>query len=218
MSWYFYGSVKNIMTFIKSFIQKNKVIASLLLFWAILIAIGMVKLHSYSFTPGPSGNVPVIWPNPLQLNLDKKTPTLIMFAHPHCPCSKSSINELNRIMAQTNKLQKTYILFYKPLNFDRNWLESDLWHKAKAINGIQLLEDENGSIAKLFGAETSGHVLVYNEQGNLKFSGGITPGRSHEGDSSAKQALISYLQNKNNECTYTDTFGCTLFHNGGGIL
>ena len=50
---------------------------------------------------------------------------------------------------------------------------------ASAIPGVIVTPDVGGRIAARLGAKTSGHVLVYDENGVLKFSGGITAARGH---------------------------------------
>jgi hypothetical protein len=50
------------------------------------------------------------------------------------------------------------IVFYKLSKFDKSWLESRIWNQAKALNNVELIVDEDGEIAKLFGAKTLGHI------------------------------------------------------------
>ena len=42
------------------------------------------------------------------------------------------------------------------------------------IPGVTTIVDRDGTQASLFGAETSGQVVLYDSHGELKFRGGIT--------------------------------------------
>ena len=44
------------------------------------------------------------------------------------------------------------------------------------------------------GATTSGHVLLYDAGGVLRFAGGITDGRGHEGDNAGLDAALALLR------------------------
>ena len=50
-----------------------------------------------------------------------------MLTHPHCPCSRASIGELARLMAQAQGRVTAYVLFIKPAGSPEDWENSDLW-------------------------------------------------------------------------------------------
>jgi hypothetical protein len=62
-----------------------------------------------------------------------------------------------------------------------------------------------------FGAQTSGLTLLFNEQGECLFSGGITASRGHAGDNIGRQAIVSCLANQRPQTNRAPTFGCALF-------
>lgn len=62
-----------------------------------------------------------------------------------------------------NSEKEVKIVFYKLSKFDKSWLESRIWNQAKALNNVELIVDEDGEIAKLFGAKTLGHIGAYNK-------------------------------------------------------
>jgi hypothetical protein len=70
--------------------------------------------------------------------------------------------------------------------------------------------DENGQLASAFGAETSGHVLFYDANGILQFSGGITSMRGHEGRSLGGDAILARLLGREAAADQALTFGCPL--------
>ena len=59
--------------------------------------------------------------------------------------------------------------------------------------GYDVLEDLEACLATEFGALTSGHALLYSTDGSLRFSGGLTDSRGHEGDSFAMLQLEQAL-------------------------
>jgi hypothetical protein len=77
--------------------------------------------------------------------------------------------------------------------------------------------DEAGREAARFGATTSGHVLLYDRGGRLRFSGGITASRGHVGDNAGRAALLGLLIHGETERERTPVFGCPLFPGAGPI-
>jgi hypothetical protein len=71
--------------------------------------------------------------------------------------------------------------------------------------------DTDGREAALFGAKTSGQVLVYDGTGRLRFSGGITGGRSHSGDNPGRARVEALLLSGTLDRPISPVFGCALF-------
>lgn len=57
----------------------------------------------------------------------------------------------------------------------------------------RVVADADGKMAESLGAETSGHVFVYDAANQLVFSGGVTPGRAHRGRTEGQQVLREFL-------------------------
>lgn len=179
--------------------------------WISCILAGMVSVLNYSSAPGAAAKPPRSWPTTAKLSPHPSRPTLIMFVHPHCPCSMASINELSRLAARTRDRLEIIAIFVIPPGCPPNWHHSALWDSARSIPGVRAVADEDARICSQFHVTTSGHCLVYNPQNSLIFSGGITAGRGHEGDSTG-QTMISdcvreFKEEGLSECA---TFGCQL--------
>ena len=71
--------------------------------------------------------------------------------------------------------------------------------------------DEGGVEASRFGAATSGQAILYDGDGRLVFSGGITAARGHFGDNAGSQALARLLIDGMPSRPHTPVFGCALF-------
>jgi len=134
-----------------------------------------------------------------------------MLVHPQCPCSRASIGELALLMAQSQGRLKAYVLFLKPAGFSDDWEKTDLWQSAAGIPGVKPLVDYDGMEARRFHAKTSGQTVLYDAEGRLLFSGGITAARGHAGDNAGRSAIVSLVNAKVADKAETPVFGCPLF-------
>jgi hypothetical protein len=178
--------------------------------WALALAAGGAFIFSYENTAGSTGKISQQWPARTQIAPDSSRDTLVMFVHPQCPCTRASVEELNRLLAQNRGRVAAHVFFFKPEKFPKNWTQTDLWRSVAAIPGVAVQEDLDGALAQKFGAETSGFTALYDPQGKLLFSGGITAGRGHIGDNAGESALAALLAGRGGAMTQTPVFGCSL--------
>ena len=75
---------------------------------------------------------------------------------------------------------------------------------------MHVLPDENGVDATVFDAATSGQTLLYDADGRLIFSGGMTGARGHSGDNAGRTALTALLTDGRSATSQTSVFGCLL--------
>ena len=78
-----------------------------------------------------------------------------------------------------------------------------------------MVSDLDGAEARRFGAETSGHTLLFDLDGNLLFSGGITQSRGHAGGNAGESAIVSLVNTRTADRARTLVFGCSLFDRKG---
>jgi hypothetical protein len=178
--------------------------------WLAALAFGGRTLFRYETTPGTVGTVASSWPSVSIVPRQADKPTLLMFAHPHCPCTRASIGELAQIMAHALGKVNAYVLFVKPPNAAADWDDTDLRSTAAAIPGVTVVTDDNGKEAARFGAETSGHTLVFDRNGHLIFTGGITASRGHAGDNAGESSVLAALNQQAIDRARTPVFGCSL--------
>ena len=179
--------------------------------WALAVSAGLWVLWGYENAPGAGANPPRLWPTDSRIERVPGRATLVILAHPHCPCSRASIGELASIIAHTQGRVSAYVVFLKPAGFSDDWEKTDLWQSAAGIPGVTAMIDEGGAEARLFGARTSGQTLLYGADGRLLFSGGITGSRGHSGDNAGRDAVVSLVNVGAAERGETYTFGCPLF-------
>ena len=174
--------------------------------------IGMLgSLHllmNYSAEAGAHIRVLNRWPAQTQLSPANK-PHLVMFLHPGCVCSKASVAELSRLLAEAPELT-TQVVFMQTPKLEKLYKENSLLTQVKRLPRTKIIIDQEGKESKIFGAETSGLTHLYNELGELVFDGGLTMARGHEGDSVGKKSILEYLKGQKN-IKSSLVFGCDIF-------
>jgi hypothetical protein len=191
-------------------LKKTALTVVALALWISVVGFGMSVLWRYSNTPAQPAKPLTAWPAGAPVRPAKGRPTLVLFAHPNCPCSRASIGELAIIMARSLSKVDAHVLFYRPFQESSAWAKTDLWNNAQAIPGVQVKEDPGGAFALRFGAYTSGQTLLYDPAGKLVFSGGITAARGHSGDNNGRHAILALLEGGAPQQSVTPVFGCSL--------
>lgn len=179
--------------------------------WLSTAAGGIFYLTRYENTPAEKNvSYPLIFPPESHIEPDAERATLIFFAHPKCPCTRASIRELSRLMSDVNGNLQAYVVFSKPVNESEEWTETNLRESAEAIPNVRVLIDEGERETTIFNAHTSGLTLLYDRAGNLRFDGGITSSRGHEGDNAGSRAIFEIITKDLAETAETAVFGCPL--------
>lgn len=179
--------------------------------WLCLAVTGAVYLSRFEATAAPDvEGYPSVFPAQSRLATDETRPTLVFFAHPKCPCTRASLRELARLMTDLDGRIKTHIVFVKPKGADDEWANTDLRSAAEAIPNANVVIDDDEVETNIFNAQTSSLTLVYDRDANLRFGGGITLGRGHEGNSPGRQAIFDFVISDTNALTKAPVFGCPL--------
>lgn len=179
--------------------------------WLAVIVPALLLLAAYANSPGAAGAPPARWPEASRVPRESGRPALVMFVHPHCPCSRASLGELALLMARCHGRLQAHVLFLRPENLPEDWARTDLWATAAAIPGVTARRDDAGREARLFHSVTSGDAALYDAQGRLLFHGGLTPARGHAGDNPGRSALENLLLRGSTPQITTPVFGCPLF-------
>ncbi len=153
---------------------------------------------------------PYHWPVNSQVELNPSGATLVLFAHPRCPCTRATLTELQRILTHSPANVTTWVVFFRPLDAQPDWEQGNLWNAAAAIGGVHVIDDPGGALAERFHVFTSGQTLLYDSTGDLQFSGGITSARGHEGDNVGQTAIIQFLTQGSVSTHETPVFGCAI--------
>jgi hypothetical protein len=152
--------------------------------WAVAATGGLYAVTAHGAAAGQSAEAPA------HVRASGRA-SIVVAAHPECPCTRATLHELNRIASEHAGAADITILFAGHASGDR--VARDLRELANAIPNAHVVDDPDRTIAASFGAHTSGTVLFYDAAGALRFAGGITSSRGHEGDSAGGDALRALL-------------------------
>lgn len=176
--------------------------------WLTSVAGGMGYLFRYQFTPGAAAAAPERWPVHASFVLDARRPTLLLVAHEHCTCTRASLAEMARIMTHLRGEAVGHVVLVSPESDDES--SDDLLEQARLIPHTTVHHDATGREADLFGARTSGQAYVYAPDGALRFAGGITPSRAHEGRSEGHRAIEEAILQAISSTAQTPVYGCEI--------
>ena len=197
--------------------KRRVLLAASILCWGLAVCSGLIVMSNYANRPGVGATPPTRWPSASRIERPEGLATLVMLVHPRCPCSRASIEELDRLMVRSRGLVATRVLFLKPSDVSEDWEKTDLWRSAAAIPGVEVMRDDDGVEAARFGAATSGQVILYDRDGRLLFSGGITASRGHAGDNDGRDAIVSLLGGGRGTRHSSPVFGCSLLEPASSV-
>src|SRR4051812_12357486 len=103
------------------------------LLWLGGVAGGTIAMVRYSEAPGMAAPAPDSWPANSRLSRDPHRPTLLMFLHPRCPCSRASVGELERLLATVDGKLDVCVAFVLPDQSGPEWEETDLIRRVNSI-------------------------------------------------------------------------------------
>jgi hypothetical protein len=191
--------------------------AALAAAWIAATLIGMRVLSDYASEPGAPADPPRLWPADAGIARASGSATLLLFAHPQCPCTRATLEELARLLARCPGEVDAHVLLVVPEGARDGFADTGLADTARAIPGVHVAIDRDGVLARRFGAATSGQALLYDAQGVLAFAGGITAARGHEGDNAGATSILARLQRAPAVGpAVTPVFGCPLQGDGCG--
>ncbi len=135
---------------------------------------------------------------------------LWLFAHPYCPCTRATLQELSRTLVDCSEVDVHIQLFRPKDDVSPERPSGTAWEQIRQVPGVQVDWDEEGREAKRHGAVTSGHLLLFHPDGSLLFSGGITRARGYTGGNVAEQALRARLKGETTEYISFPVYGCPI--------
>jgi hypothetical protein len=191
--------------------RPSRWLALLIVGWLGLLAGGWYVLLRHQFTPGVSGQVPQQWPRASALPLDRQRPTLVLFTHRNCPCTRATLQELESILANASDPVRAFVVLLAFEGAASDRVGGAIEERARSLPQVEVRIDPDGVEARRFGVRTSGHVVLYGADGRLRFSGGITDARGHAGDSIGQRAVLACLKQEIPERTTAPVYGCSLF-------
>lgn len=171
---------------------------------------GLCWLIRHDRTPGAQQAAPVDWPAETSLQRATEQFTLLIFLHPHCPCSHTSLEACEELLRQVGGRVQTRAVFVVPPGAEPGWERGDLWERAARQGRVTTVVDAEAVEARRFGVSTSGLVLLYDAQGRLCFEGGITAGRNHPRPAPGVRAILAWVGGDTGAGRGAPVFGCRL--------
>ena len=184
-----------------------------------LVPISSTAPRSPSLSIAPAHPTP---PSTRQTSLGSTTlPTLLVFIHPQCSCTHATLTQLDQVLHSVQvPVQVELAIYQLPLKSK----SSQTFDPAQFLHQpFRSIPDTGGSLAKRFGAATSGEILLYAANGRLLFQGGITPSRSDTTPGPSTMALTTALRSTTISHSYSrarspntapapfEVFGCPIF-------
>jgi hypothetical protein len=179
--------------------------------WIVALAIGWAALLKHQLTPGADIGVPEHWPTDSTLPLDPERATLVLFAHRHCPCTRTTLRELEQILTDVPGSARVFIVLLAPAEAAEDRVGNSIEEQALSLPGVEVRIDPDGTEARRFHVRTSGHVVLYGSDGRLLFSGGITASRGHAGDNEGRRSVLAWLRKEQTGERSAPVYGCSLF-------
>lgn len=143
------------------------------------------------------------------------SPALVMYVHPHCPCTRASFEELTKIVDRARAMGKqpaVKIVVVVAPGMPDGWREGPNVRAAHRFQGAEVIYDLDAQLARAQSATTSGHVVLIDGPARLGFRGGITRSRGHAGDNDGTRAIVDILNGRKPAVASTPVFGCPLFN------
>jgi hypothetical protein len=180
--------------------------------WLAIVALGQRAMLNYDFEPATSATAPAKWPANSKIPRSAGLPSIVVMAHPRCPCTRATIEELALLMTRLHGQTNAAVVFVRPPGVSEGWVKTDLWRSAVRIPGVTVTSDVDGLEAALFGTQASGQTLLYSVNGDLQFNGGITASRGHSGDNLGRSSIVALVTTGKSITSHTSVYGCSL-HN-----
>lgn len=177
--------------------------------WTATVGAMYQTIRRFETTPGREAQSLPSWPLKSRIASAHDRWTLVMLIHPHCGCSRASIQELARIIELSGPSLQTYVLVYRPTDLRSGWEKTDVLDAATHLQRARVVMDADGQEARLFGGFTSGQTFLYDREGRLRFSGGITSLRGHAGVNRGSMDVVDIVQSRAEQGVHP-VFGCAI--------
>lgn len=177
------------------------------------LAIGgavIADLNTYMSAPGTTGVVPSVWPAKAgtgfpEVPRDDGGWTFVLTAHPACPCTRATTDQLLRALGNAGSEDRLVVLVRSASTRDLGVLEP-----LRRLEGVTFIADPDSALSNAFGGLTSGYLIAFDPEGRTAFAGGLTPRRGIVGPSTGFEAVRALTEDKQPAADRAEVFGCPL--------
>ena len=92
--------------------------------WIMAVAGGLAAMVWHE-SSAVAERVPADWPGDGPLKLGTRGTTLVLFAHPRCPCTRATLAELEKLVAHAGPDLSTWVVFFKLEGAEAGWAETE---------------------------------------------------------------------------------------------
>jgi hypothetical protein len=177
--------------------------------WITTIALAFDAIRRFESTPGMAASAPRAWPASTTVSRTPGAWSLVMLVHPHCSCSRASVQELGAIVEKAPRDVQTTVLVYRPREMAAGWERTGVYDAATRVRRARVLIDDDGVEARAFGGFTSGQTFLYGDRGRLRFAGGVTSLRGHAGLNRGRVDVIRIANQRGGDGSHP-VFGCAI--------
>ena len=200
--------------------NRSHTILSVALLWTAAVGIGFWIMRTYGGDRVPDEllNIPSTWPPGIALERDEDRITLLLVVHPGCACTREALAAYADVAGRSGSRLAKRIVFTHVKDAAEEVSQTSEWLVARALAGPHVSVDHDGHAVRDFGFRKSGHTLLYDRQGRLLFSGGITPAASPDADAEATanpsnpgaEAIELFVLAGGAPTTHAPVLGCPL--------
>lgn len=199
--------------------SRRHVISSLLviagLLWAATVGAMYRTVRRFETTPGRAAAAQASWPAESTIARPEGAWTLVTLIHPHCSCSRATVEELELILEKAPPSVRSIVLVYRPSEFSPKWQNTEVVRAAHRLPRTRVVTDLDAHEARLFGGFTSGQTFLYDGDGRLRFFGGVTALRGHAGLNSGVAAVVRIAKSGSGQGSHP-VFGCAIVSHSEG--
>ena len=127
---------------VKMFTPRSIFCVSFVLWLSASIA-GMTTLWNHEARPGIPAAAPTSWPRDSALSKQPSKAAMLVWIHPHCPCSWATIRELERLLVHVSDDTDCQIILTRPAECGSDFVESDLTRAIRKIRGVSVVVDDD---------------------------------------------------------------------------
>ncbi|RMH26478.1 MAG: RedB protein [Planctomycetota bacterium] len=185
--------------------------------WAITLGAGATYLSRYASQSGDAAIAPTQWPGDTGIERTDGAWTVVLAAHPRCPCTRATADELESALAGIGTPHELVVLAFQPPDNDR-FADTGVIRRLGKRPDARIIPDPDARLSARFGGLTSGWVTVYDPSGALRFAGGITPTRAHTGPNTGSAAVRALLSGAPAPAPAAPVYGCPLTNDPEALL
>ena len=179
------------------------------LLWTFTIGAMYRSVRQFETTPGRAAAAHDSWPDASRLAQPAGAWTLVTLIHPHCSCSEATVEELHTILEKAPPSVRSYVLVFRPSDFPAGWENTEVVRAARHLPRTNVIVDVDAREARLFGGFTSGQTFLYDGNGHLRFSGGVTALRGHAGFNRGSADVLQIAKSGTGKASHP-VFGCAI--------